>query len=281
MGLALDWFMTLKAEDIPTWATLSQKFLDQYRFCAESPPTLLDLSMMEMMENQAFEAYAAKWRGKAAKYIPPITERQQVQLFHSTLRVAYYSHLVAHTSSFSDPIEAGKKHDVGIKLGRIRGPTKKKEEEAPKKHTAAPVQNKAPTSRLPQPTQRTPASQAQQGNAAPSCQRKKFTSLPASLSHIYRQLIAGNRIRSEAPYPNFDPTLQNQDIHCEFHQGAPGHTTDNCWRLREKIQDMIDAKQISFNEIRPSNVQANPLPDHGSSSGPTVNMIGAYFLGED
>ncbi|XP_031375533.1 wiskott-Aldrich syndrome protein family member 1-like [Punica granatum] len=38
-GSALDWFMTLKADDIPTWTDLSQKFLDQYRFCAESPYT--------------------------------------------------------------------------------------------------------------------------------------------------------------------------------------------------------------------------------------------------
>ncbi|PKI33282.1 hypothetical protein CRG98_046327, partial [Punica granatum] len=76
-GSALDWFMTLKAGDIPTWTDLSQKFHDQYRFCAETPPTLLDLSMTEMRESQTFEAYATEWRGKAAKHIPPITERQQ------------------------------------------------------------------------------------------------------------------------------------------------------------------------------------------------------------
>ncbi|PKI41865.1 hypothetical protein CRG98_037735 [Punica granatum] len=55
----------------------SYKFLEQYRFYAETPPTLLDLNMMEMKEDQTFEAYAAQWRGKAAKHIPPIIERQQ------------------------------------------------------------------------------------------------------------------------------------------------------------------------------------------------------------
>ncbi|PKI52781.1 hypothetical protein CRG98_026816 [Punica granatum] len=49
-GPALDWFMTLKAEDIPTWADLSSKFVDQYQFCAEAPPTLLELSTKEMAE---------------------------------------------------------------------------------------------------------------------------------------------------------------------------------------------------------------------------------------
>ncbi|PKI66317.1 hypothetical protein CRG98_013279, partial [Punica granatum] len=284
-GSALDWLVTLKVDDIPTWTDLSQKFLDQYRFCAETPPTLLELSTMEMKENQAFEAYAAEG--------------------------AYYSHLLAHTSLFSDLIEVGKKLDMGIKLGRIEGLTKKKEEEAPKRHTAstsrrakdvtvsavnpgrqslqqflvnytppppvsqayahpvqytppyqthqayhpaplliiqppppqqhAPTQSRAPASRPSQP--------AQQSNTAPPYPRKQYTPLPASLSHIYRQLLAGNRIQSEAPHPNFDPTVQNQSIRCEFHQGAPGHTTDNCWRLREKIHEMVDTKQISFNEV--------------------------------
>ncbi|PKI65913.1 hypothetical protein CRG98_013684, partial [Punica granatum] len=131
-GSALDWFMSLKAEDIPTWEDLSRKFTDQYRYCAETPPTLLELSTKEMARGQKFEEYAAKWRAQAAKHIPPINEAQQIQLFHSTLRGVYYSHLLAHTSSFSDLIEAGKKLDLGIKLGRMEDPTSKGEESSKK-----------------------------------------------------------------------------------------------------------------------------------------------------
>ncbi|PKI72793.1 hypothetical protein CRG98_006822 [Punica granatum] len=72
---ALDWLMSLRAEDIPTWEDLSQKFTDQYRYCAEAPPTLLELSTKEM---------------------------------------------------------AGKKLDLGIKLGRMENPASKGEE-SPKK----------------------------------------------------------------------------------------------------------------------------------------------------
>ncbi|XP_031378311.1 uncharacterized protein LOC116193702 [Punica granatum] len=110
--------------------------------------------------------------------------------------------------------------------------------------------------------------------------RKQFTPLPAPLSHIYRQLLAGNKIRSIAPNPDFDPTIQDQSRRCEYHQGAPGHTTDNCWKLRERIQQMIDDKQLTFNAVKPPNVQSNPLPDHGSSSGPSINMIGVCAIGE-
>ncbi|PKI50066.1 hypothetical protein CRG98_029542 [Punica granatum] len=85
-GSALNWFMSLKADDIPTWEDLSRKFTDQYRYCTEAPPTLLELSTKEMARGQKFEEYAAKWRAQAAKHIPPISEAQQIQLFHFTLR---------------------------------------------------------------------------------------------------------------------------------------------------------------------------------------------------
>ncbi|XP_031394201.1 uncharacterized protein LOC116205692 [Punica granatum] len=299
-GVALDWYMSLKAADIPTWADLSSKFIDQYRYCAETPSTLLELSTMEMTDDQGFEAYAVKWRARAAKHVPPISEAQQIQLFHSTLKGAYYLHLLAHTSSFSNLIDARKKLDIGVKLGKIEGPAEKKEGESSKKaatgtpsagnrrgrdafvnavksgrqapqqysinYTPAPPatqayapppmhyqqqlpaqqvyyfaspasfpsavpqqyahnydpapppiqQSRPPASRTPQPVQRAPAPQDQQGIATQT-RRKQFTPLPAPLSHIYRQLFAGNKIRSIAPNPDFDPTIQDQSRRCKYH----------------------------------------------------------------
>ncbi|XP_031402592.1 extensin-like [Punica granatum] len=66
------------AEDIPTWAALFRKFIDQYQYCAKTPPTLLELSMKEMAQGQRFEEYATKWCAQVAKHIPPINEAQQI-----------------------------------------------------------------------------------------------------------------------------------------------------------------------------------------------------------
>ncbi|PKI59715.1 hypothetical protein CRG98_019891 [Punica granatum] len=152
----------------------------------------------------------------------------------------------------------------------------------PHQHAPAQVQQgRAPALRSPQPVQRAPAPQAQQGGATQPHQRKQYTSLPAPPSHIFRQLFTGNKIRTKAPSPNFDPTVHNQNLHCQFHQGAPGHTLDTCWRLRDRIYEMINTKQISYNEVKPPNVHVNPLPDHGSSSGPSINMISIATIGEE
>ncbi|PKI43526.1 hypothetical protein CRG98_036084 [Punica granatum] len=103
----------------------------------ETPSSFLELSTMEMAEGQKFEDYATNWRSKAAKHFPPICEAQQIQMFHGTLKGAYYSHLMGHKSTFSEMIMAGKQVDLGIKLGRLEGPTKKGEGESSRKTAAA------------------------------------------------------------------------------------------------------------------------------------------------
>ncbi|PKI75857.1 hypothetical protein CRG98_003772 [Punica granatum] len=44
---------------------------------------------------------------------------------------------------------------------------------------------------------------------------------------------------------------------------------------------MINEKQISFNEVKPSNVRVHPLLDHGSSSGPSINMISIVAIRDE
>ncbi|PKI68880.1 hypothetical protein CRG98_010735 [Punica granatum] len=186
-GSALDWFTSLKAEDIPTWADLSRKFIDQYQYYAETPPTLLELSMMEMAQGQ-----------------------------------------------------------------RMEGPTSKGEESS----------KKAPAT--------TTSSSGRKG--------KEISVNAVNPAHPTPQQYS---IQPISPGPNFDPTTQDQSKHCEYHQGAPGHTLDNCWRLRDEIQKRIDNNRLTFNAVRPPNVQANPLPDHRPSSGSSINMITICTLGED
>ncbi|PKI71084.1 hypothetical protein CRG98_008549, partial [Punica granatum] len=136
-GPALNWFISLRAEDIPSWTELAKKFVEQYQYNMETPPSFLELSTMEMAEGQKFKDYATNWRSEAAKHFPPICEAQQIQMFHGTLKGAYYSHLMGHKSTFSEMIMAGKQVDLGIKLGRLEGPTKKGEGESSRKTASA------------------------------------------------------------------------------------------------------------------------------------------------
>ncbi|XP_031391698.1 uncharacterized protein LOC116203875 [Punica granatum] len=288
----------------------------------ETPSSFMELSTMEMAEGQKFEDYATNWLSEVAKHFPPICEAQQIQMFYGTLKGAYYSHLMGHKSPFSEMIMAGKQVDLGVKLGRLEGPTKKGEGESSRKTAvaAAPTNSRRGKEvsvnavNLGHPGSQqysvnfTPTPPATPAYAppivhyqpqhpvqpiyysAPPAPQQIVHHYPSASTPQYRppalrapqpQLLEGNMIRPTILGPNFISTNQDQSLHCEYHSGAPEHTTDNCWKLREEVQKLINAKKISFNAIRPPNVQANPLLDHGSSSGPTINMINVCTMRED
>lgn len=65
------------------------------------------------------------------------------------------------------------------------------------------------------------------------------------------------------------PPGYDVNARCEFHSGAPGHSTENCKALKYKVQDLIDLNVITFAPNSP-NVNNNPMPPHNK---PIVNMV--------
>ncbi|XP_050909269.1 uncharacterized protein LOC127123047 [Lathyrus oleraceus] len=61
----------------------------------------------------------------------------------------------------------------------------------------------------------------------------------------------------------------NLNASCAFHAGYIGHSTEDCWSLKKRIQELIDQEVLSFFEEKP-NMKMNPLPNHGGS---TVNTV--------
>ena len=91
--------------------------------------------------------------------------------------------------------------------------------------------------------------QRQQGN-----QRKKNTSgrhfsetdIPSSL--ILKRLLEVNLITLKDPpgNPNTSALGYRPDAFCVYHSHSPGHDTDDCWALKNKIQDLIDEGVLEF-----------------------------------
>ncbi|PKI79382.1 hypothetical protein CRG98_000228 [Punica granatum] len=207
--------------------------------CGDAP-TLLELSTMEMTEDQGFEAYVVKWRARAAKH--PLKPMPHLRCIINNN---------SQRSKFTIPPRqlpfrrrSGSNTPIIMLLLLLRfnkvGP------------------------RLQEPLSRCNGLRLRRTNRASQHKRGVNSSHPC-------------RLRSPTYTGN---SLQDQSRCCEYHQGAPGHPTDNCWKLREKIQQMIDDKQLTFNAVKPPNVQSNPLPDHGLSSGPSINMISVCAIGE-
>ncbi|XP_039156094.1 uncharacterized protein LOC120287374 [Eucalyptus grandis] len=99
--------------------------------------------------------------------------------------------------------------------------------------------------------------------------RRQFSPLPGSPSQVLTVLRKKDLLTSEPKCLNregirgYNPTKK-----CDYHNGELGHSTDKCFTLKHKIQNLLDTKAFSFQTARP-NVQKNPLPKHEG----TVNAI--------
>ena len=69
----------------------------------------------------------------------------------------------------------------------------------------------------------------------------------------------------QTPFPKwYDP-----DATCAYHGKTPGHSTEKFLALKYKVQHLIDAGWLTFQEDQP-NVKTNPLANHG---GGAVNVV--------
>ncbi|KAI5434082.1 hypothetical protein KIW84_021082 [Lathyrus oleraceus] len=64
------------------------------------------------------------------------------------------------------------------------------------------------------------------------------------------------------------PANFDENVKCEFHSGAPGHSVEDCKAFKHVVQDLVDSKAINF--ASSPNVNANPMPAHGQAM---VNAI--------
>ena len=92
----------------------------------------------------------------------------------------------------------------------------------------------------------------------------KYTPLPIPMADLYTYLLERKlvtpmfaRPRESPPSPSFDLSKK-----CEHHFRAEGHTLEECYQLKDHVQDHIDNKLIQLNNAATPNIITNPLPSH-------------------
>nr|XP_009790681.1 PREDICTED: uncharacterized protein LOC104238101 [Nicotiana sylvestris] len=103
---------------------------------------------------------------------------------------------------------------------------------------------------------------------------EKFTPLAESYSSLFQKLKQMDVIRPIAPHHMHPDSHRFQaNSRYEYHSGAPGHRTNDCWTLQRAIEILISEKLIVvMNGEDPHNVTNNPLPAHNDVH--FVGMIG-------
>ena len=91
-----------------------------------------------------------------------------------------------------------------------------------------------------------------------------FADLLPSLVNNQMVMVSSGKVY-QPPFPQW----YNPNATCAYHGGVPGHSIEQCVALKHKVQSLIDAGWLTFQEDS-SNMRTNPLANHG---GPAVNAV--------
>ena len=138
-----------------------------------------------------------------------------------------------------------------------------------------PIQKEAPQAPASTPTR--PAGNAHFGigsNAIrnfPPRPTQEFTPIPMTYEDLLPSLVANRMVvisSGRIHQPPF-PKWYNPNTTCTYHGRTPSHLTEQCMAFKCKVQSLIEAGWLTFQEDRP-NVKKNPLANHG---GGAVNVV--------
>ena len=91
--------------------------------------------------------------------------------------------------------------------------------------------------------------QHQQGNRRKqNVPGRRFSETEIPSSFILKRLLEVNLLTLKDPprNPNTSAPTYHPNRRCAYHSYGPGHDTDDCWALKNKIQDLIDIGVLEF-----------------------------------
>ncbi|KAI5397196.1 hypothetical protein KIW84_063136 [Lathyrus oleraceus] len=202
---------------------------------------------MTMGSKESFKEYAQKWRDLAGRVKPPMTDRELMDMFMGTLTGPFYNHLLGSSSSgFTKLILTGERVESGIRSGKIQAATS------------------ASTKKSYHGKNESNAVYDQRGHNKKNRDHivgAVTIATPPSQNFQHRQ------DRPRRQFTKINMTLAQ--ALCAYHSDSPGHDTNDCWLLKNKIQDMIDAGETEFDPPETPNVITAPMPNHDK----TVNAV--------
>ncbi|XP_050909293.1 uncharacterized protein LOC127123077 [Lathyrus oleraceus] len=270
-GASLDWYMSQERSKIRSWRYLSEAFLKQYKYNLDMASTRLQLQNQSQRSNESFKEYAQRWRKMASRVRPVLSDNELVDIFMGTLQGLYFEKMIGSSLKiFADMVTIGERVESGLKSGKITdtaaqqttnkrlhgGFAKKKKGEANVVMARARPRYQFPTALMPYyPYLYVAAAHYQQ----PLFQYQPQKELVPYFIHV------GAIVQRELPAasPPFNHR-HNPNATRAYHAGYIGHSTEDCWTLKKRIQELIDQEILSFSEEKP-NMKTYPLPNYNGA----------------
>ena len=87
--------------------------------------------------------------------------------------------------------------------------------------------------------------------------KKRLDPIPVTYTELLPQLLARQLIALSCVLPLKPPFSKsyNPNVHCDYHSGNPGHSTEDCLSLKQHVQTLIEVGKINFEKSnQPSNL---------------------------
>ena len=247
-GPALQWLLSLDISRRQTWEEMAAAFIKQYEYNVQLKVTTRELESIKMKEKESFADFVKRWRAKAAQMTDRPSDKDQMRIITKNLQPDLAQYMVmAQAHNFETYFETGLSIEEAIRDGILGkdDPTPKtkninsRDDNALHANTSSSSTKRnsnqsAPINRI---TVQTHRSQKPQ---------RTLSQFSTPLSLVYKELYEAGLLKplQPTPLPQKLPSYHNPNAFCAFHQ-MPGHATDECHRLRHKIQDLIDNGSIS------------------------------------
>ena len=85
-----------------------------------------------------------------------------------------------------------------------------------------------------------------------------------TLSRVLPHFLKSNleNLKETHKNPNTTSPRYNPNGRCAYHSESLRHDINDCWALKNKVQDLIEAKEIEFDPPKTPNVITAPMPKH-------------------
>ena len=216
---------------------------------------------------ETFSEYMTKWKTKASRMVNRPNENDQINMIIKNLLPAYNSRFLSlPISSFGELCDCGTRIEDAINNGQL--------EKGESKPLTKKTYGGGTTIKAPNPVN-VSAIIPQQTLAYPKKGRREFSNLGMILTQAYENLSSKGVIKpvDPTPMPNPIPSTWKLNEYCHYHQKS-NHKTDNGFRLKHEIQDLIDNGTLpNPNIITKPNIKEKPLPDYHRAPPPYQNWV--------
>ncbi|XP_061362505.1 uncharacterized protein LOC133306227 [Gastrolobium bilobum] len=224
-GAAQAWFSSLPAGSIRSFEEFGGKFLLNFATSKKQPKSKFALGKIKQQPGETLQNYLDRFK-MAALQVPGLSENVHLHLviagLHESSRLA--------KSVYKDPVRTlvefttcSKKY---LELEHMEI-----ENADPRPHQS---QEEKPGNRM----QNDFRGKNPEEKNLSKIRFDRYTPLNSSRSQIWREVASTEMKRVDRPRPLLNQAGLDQSRYCAFHDG-PGHTTEECWDLKDAIERYI------------------------------------------